>query len=117
MSNSSYQPTASAYVVFYIPVSRVVSTRFAPADQNPSVPHCTANPDFIGIPHVNRGDTPRLAQSSAGCVWKTSRWPFSKKLSQNRWHGRLARANVSQCERSTVMKRTGETPVPPEVGF
>ena len=41
----------------------------------------------------------------------------TKKLSQNRWHGRLARADLSQCERSAMMKRTGETPVPPEVGF
>jgi len=43
--------------------------------------------------------------------------PGPWKLSQNRWHGRLARADLSQCERSAMMKRTGETPVPPEVGF
>ena len=41
----------------------------------------------------------------------------TKKLSHNRWHGRLARANVSPCERSAMIKRTGETPVPPQLGL
>ena len=44
------------------PASRVVSTRFAPADQTPSAAHRAANPDSIGIPHLTRGET-RAGQS------------------------------------------------------
>ena len=43
------------------PASRVVSTRFALAHQTQFAARRAANPDSIGIRHVNRGDTPRLA--------------------------------------------------------
>ncbi len=47
------------------------SGRFALAHQIPSAARRAANPESIGIPHVNRGETPRLAlhnQSSARSV-------------------------------------------------
>ena len=57
------------------PDSIGMSTRFALAPQTPSAARRPANPDSIGIPHVNRPDTPRLAASCLRALMPSLKTP------------------------------------------